>query len=173
MVVIWPLYTTLHGPTSYDLNRHFLGGGTLFWGAMMEGVSSVLIVAGLVLWRRLLVVGKLALAGYIVTLIALAIPALLDLVFVVLVPPMLQPALGIGLVLIAAGNARLSRTSRVALVVVASLLIVAVGSAFIPPETSDPFYGYRWYGLLAYELVGIGWIAFALSAGRRRGQAPE
>ena len=49
MTSLWPLFTSLHGPTSYNEERHFLGQDPLFWGAMTEGVPSLLIAAGLAL----------------------------------------------------------------------------------------------------------------------------
>jgi hypothetical protein len=173
MVALWPLFTSLHGPTSVNLERPFLGRDPLFWGAMMEGVSGALIVAGLLLWRRLLVAGKLSRVGYVLALATLALPTLLTLVFLAPMPPLLQPLLGVGLILLAWGNPRLPRVARVALVVIGALFIAALWSAFIPIETWDSLHGYRIYGVMTNVLVGIAWIVFAVSAGRQRVPAPE
>ena len=35
MVPMWVRYTTLHGPTSFDEDGHWLGQGPGFWGSMM------------------------------------------------------------------------------------------------------------------------------------------
>ena len=46
MIPMWVRYTTLHGPTSFDEDGHWLGQGPGFWGSMMA-TAMLLIVLGL------------------------------------------------------------------------------------------------------------------------------
>ncbi len=54
MVPMWVRFTTLHGPTSFNEDGHWLGQGAIFWGGMM-GLASLLIVIGVYGHRALLV----------------------------------------------------------------------------------------------------------------------
>ena len=47
MVSLWPVYISLHGPTSFDEGGRFLGRDAPFWGAMLEGPPNLLIAGGL------------------------------------------------------------------------------------------------------------------------------
>lgn len=48
MAVLWPLFTILHGPTSFNQDRHFLGRDPLFWGMLMSAPASLMIAFGLI-----------------------------------------------------------------------------------------------------------------------------
>lgn len=53
MALLWIRFTTLHGPTSFNEDGHWLGGSSIFWGGMI-GFASLLIVLGLYGYRNLL-----------------------------------------------------------------------------------------------------------------------
>lgn len=163
MLTLWPLFTVLHGPTSFNLDRHFLGFSPLFWGALMEGVSGVLITIGVVLWRRVFIVGALSRVALIVALVALAVPAMLDLAFLVTMPPLVQPLLGLGLIAIAAANRELPTLARLTLATMGALYVAALWSLFVSIEQWDSLNGYRVYGIMANVLPSIGWIIVAVS----------
>ncbi len=106
MVVLWPVFTTLHGPTSFNEEGHLLGMDSLFWGAMMEGPAGLLIALGLAGSYRLLTdgAGRTVRVGFALTMIGLVLPALVNLAILAVMPPLLAPLLGIGLILMAVGN---------------------------------------------------------------------
>ena len=76
MVLMWVRFTTLHGPTSFNENGHWLGGSSIFWGGMI-GFASLLIVLGLYGHRTLLVGlgGRSTQSGYWLTVIGLGATA--------------------------------------------------------------------------------------------------
>ena len=159
MAALWPLFTSLHGPTSFNLDRRFLGRDPLFWGAMMEGLSSVLIAAGLLallpgIWRAF---GRAARLGYVLLLVSLVVPGVFDLVILATVPPLLNPLEAAGLALIAIGGRRLHPLTRVVFGVVAVLLAATMLQLLLSMEQFDAIDGYRIYGLVADVAVGIGW----------------
>lgn len=78
MVVLWTIFTNMHGPTSFDENRFVLDRGTLFWGRWLGGLPNLFVALGL-LTLLSLVITRLARTGYILTLFGLVVPALLDL----------------------------------------------------------------------------------------------
>lgn len=43
MLAIWPIFTTLHGPTSVNEGNELFGIGPEFWSAMIEGPSLLLM----------------------------------------------------------------------------------------------------------------------------------
>lgn len=45
-VVAWPIFTNLHGPTSFNRDDELLGLDSLQWGAVMEGPSGLLGALG-------------------------------------------------------------------------------------------------------------------------------
>ena len=119
MTPMWVRYTTLHGPTSFDEDGHWLGQGPGFWGSMMAP-TMLLIVLGLYGHRTLLAGngGRSARIGYQLTMIGLGVPAVLDLTIREVVPPFLMPLAAIGLILLAAAHRHdpaLPTTCRVAL----------------------------------------------------------
>jgi hypothetical protein len=159
MAALWPLFTSLHGPTSFNLDRRFLGRDPLFWGAMMEGLSSVIIAAGLLallpgIWS---VLDKAARVGYVLVLVSLVAPGVVDLAILSMVPPLLFPLEAAGLALLAIGGRRLHPLTRIAFGVMAALLTATLLQVFLSIEQFDAIDGYRIHGLLADVGVGIGW----------------
>ena len=165
MAALWPLYISLHGPTSFDEGGRFLGRGTLFWGAMLEGPTSLLIAAGLLallpgMWVAL---GRAARVGYVLVLVSLVIPGVVDLVIVAIVPPLLYPLEAVGLALIAGAGRRLHPLTRVVFGVMAVLLAATMLQLFLTREQFDALEAYRIHGLMAHVAVGIGWAVVGLT----------
>lgn len=113
-IALWPIYTSVHGPGSVDMQGEVLGMGTLFWGSMMEGPSGLLIALGLAgSYGRLTGrAGRMARVGYVLTMIGVVIPALVNLAILAVVPPLLAPVFGTGLILMAVANRRTSSLTR-------------------------------------------------------------
>jgi hypothetical protein len=173
MVAVWPIYISLHGPTSYNEDGRFLGGDPLFWGAMLEGPPNLLIVAGFLallpgIWVAL---GSLARVGYLLPLASLVVPAVVDLATVSIMPPLLFPIQVAGLTLLALGGGRLRRITRIAFGVMAALLAAALWLELgLSTPQFDALEGYRIYGLMAHVAVGIGWAVVGVAEGLRRGR---
>ena len=170
MTPMWMRYTTLHGPTSFDEDGHWLGQGPGFWGSMMAP-TMLLIVLGLYGHRTLLAEngGRSARIGYQLTMIGLGVPAVLDLTIREVVPPFLMPLAAAGLVLLAASHRHdpaLPTTCRVALLIMGLLLSAAFLMNLVPQETLDRFQWYRLYGILSNVLFGLGWVVFGVSLAR-------
>jgi hypothetical protein len=168
MAILWPLFITLHGPTSFDQDGSFLGGGVLFWGMMMNAPASLLFALGLVGHYRLLSrdAGWLAKVGIVLTLIGLVIPALVDIATVAIGSPLLMPLTIAGLMMLAAGNRKnpvLPKIARRTLLGLGVLLLLAFPMFLIPLEIFDQIEGYRIYGILAHLLFGAGWILLGFS----------
>jgi hypothetical protein len=169
MAVLWLIYTSVHGPTSFDQTRAVLGRSTLFWSLLLSVPPSLLVALGLiVLYPRLASrARRVPRIGYALTLIALVVPAGLDLfVWGGLGPPFFVPVVGIGLILLALGNwhnPQLQRQSLYLLMLIGVFQEIAFASAMIPLEVSDQIGGYRMYGLFAHFLTGIGWGALGVS----------
>ena len=169
MASVWPVYISLHGPTSFDLGGRFLGRDTLFWRAMLEGPPSLLIAGGLLallpgIWVAL---GRPARVGYVLVLISLVVPGVLDLVFVVIVPPLLYPVEAVGLALVAIAGRRLHPLSRIVFGVMAVLLAATLSQLFLTMEQFDAIEAYRIHGLMAHVAVGIGWAIAGLAEALR------
>lgn len=164
IVALWPVYTSLHGPGSIDQNGSLLGEGTEFWGAMMEGPPVLLIALGLAGAYKLLTgqAGRMARVGFVLTMIALVLPALVNLVILAVMPPLLSPLLAVGLFLLATdnrANPSLPRSSRNMLIGLAMLQLFAfLWTLFVRPDLMEQIDGYRIYGVGANVLYGIGWI---------------
>ena len=169
MIALWLVFTSVHGPTSYNLDDPILGRGMLFWGRLLGGLPTLLVGLGLIMLYTFLVghANRLARVGYALTLLGLFIPALLDLwVFRALGPPLFVPVLGIGLLLLARGSAHnpaLSRSDHSLLMFIGICQVIAFFLALIPLDVTDQVGGYRIYGFFAHFLTGIGWMAFAIS----------
>ena len=179
MVAVWPIYTSLHGPGSVDQNGRLLGGGTEFWGGMMEGPPVLLIALGLAGSYKLLTgqAGRIARVGFVLTMIALVVPALVNLAILAVIPPLLSPVLAVGLILLARGNranASLPRSGRVVLIGLAMLQLFAfLWTVFVRPDLMDQIDGYRIYGVGANVLYGLGWILLgAILVARARTREP-
>jgi hypothetical protein len=167
MMLLWVIYTTVHGPTSYDETRPVLGRTTLFWGMLLSAPPNLLVAMGLILLHPHLAQGasRLARTGYTLALIGLLVPAVIDLIIGAIGPPFLMPVLGAGMILLALGsrnNARISRQSFNLLMLIGIFQVIAFALALIPLEVSDPFGGYRVYGVFAHFLTGISWIALGV-----------
>lgn len=168
MAVLWPLYITLHGPTSYDQDGRFLGGGPLFWGMMMSAPASILYSLGLVGYYRLLTKdgGQMARIGTVLALIGLVIPAIVDFVMVAIGPPLLMPLTIIGLTLVAIANRKnpaLPKIAQWTLLVLGILWLLAFLMFLIPQNVFNQIEGYRIYGYLAHLLFGAGWVVLGIS----------
>lgn len=103
MASLWPLYISLHGPTSFSLNGHWLSQGPEFWGSIMEGPASLLIALGL-FGLYAVIAGRAerkARIGFVLTMTGLVVTAVADLVILAIVPPFLSPLVAVGLILIA------------------------------------------------------------------------
>lgn len=165
MAALFPVFTVLHGPTSYYERGQWLGIDGLAWGALMNGVPSLLIAAGLIGARGSVVGagGRAVKTGHVLVLVALIVPGVVDLAIRAIGAALLMPLEAAGLLLVGLGSrARptLSGSARRTLVVMGVLLTLAFATAVPPVETTDQWQGYRVFGVLAYLLVGIGWIVF-------------
>jgi protein-S-isoprenylcysteine O-methyltransferase Ste14 len=168
---LWLVFTTSHGPTSFNENRSVLGGSMLFWGMLLGGIPNLLVAVGLVLLvlRRQLATGRWARVGFVLTLVGLVVPALIDLSIQGLGAPFFLPVQAIGLILLGLGcrsNPRVSRPSRLLLVSIGALLAIAFAWALLPSSFTDPLGGYRIYGVLAHLGAGIGWALLGISVWR-------
>ncbi len=180
LVAVWPVFTSLHGPTSVDEGGELFGGGVLFWGSLMEGPSGVLIALGLAGSYGLLTGdgGRTAKVGFALALFGLVIPTAVNLAFQGQVPPLLAPLFGVGLILIAAGNRStggwLTTFDRRLLLAQGGILIFSfLWLLVVRPDVLDRIDGYRIYGAVANVLFGVGWIVFGVSLrGRRSGAEP-
>jgi hypothetical protein len=165
-IPLWVLFISLHGPTSYNEDRLFLGGDPLIWGALMSAVPSLLVVGGLAGHARSLGAPIARRVGLILALAALGIPALVDLATRALWPPLLVPALAAGALLIGATgrrDPRLPDVSRVAFLAIGVLLAAAFAFVLLTPlEVFDEIEGYRLQGMVEHVLVGLGWAAVGL-----------
>lgn len=176
MAALWIIFTTAHRPTSFNEDRLVLGASMSFWGMLLGGVPNLLIAAALIILapRIGLSSGWLARVGYVLLLIGLLLPALIDLGIQALGAPIFLPIAAIGLSLLAMGNRdnpRVSGTSRALLLCVATLLATAFAGALVPSEVTDPIGGYRIYGVLAHLGAGAGWALFGVSMLARRSTA--
>jgi len=165
MASLWPVYISLHGPTSFDLGGRFLGRDTLFWGAMMEGPPSLLIAAGLLalLPGAWVALGRAARVGYVLVLVSLVLPGVTDLVIVAIVPPLLYPVEAVGLALLGGAGRRLHPLTRIVFGVMAVLLAATMLQLFLSMEQFDALEAYRTHGLMAHVAVGIGWAVAGIT----------
>jgi hypothetical protein len=168
MAALWIIFTRAHGPTSFNEDRVVLGGSMPFWGMLLGGVPNLLVAAGLITLtpRTAYASARSARVGYVLLMIGLIVPALIDLSIQALGAPFFLPIAAIGLTLLAIGNRhnpRISRTSRALLLGVAALLAIAFAWALMPSALTDPIGGYRIYGALAHLGVGAGWVLFGIS----------
>lgn len=187
-VALWPIFTNLHGPTSFNRDDELLGGDALLWGALMEGPSGLLIAAGLAGAYPLLVAqgGRMARIGFWMAVVGLVVPSVASILIRGAVPPLLAPVVGVGLFLMAYANRAVPSVSslqRVLLGVVGGAQIFAfLWALAVRPDLIDRIDGYRIYGLVANVLFGLGWIVLGVSLVARaagavleapRGPAPD
>ena len=169
MATLWPVYISLHGPTSFDEEGRLFGRGPRFWGAMMEGPSSLMIAAGLLallpgIW---LLLGRAARFGYVLVLVSLVIPGVFDLMIIATAPPLMVPVEAVGLALIASTGSRLHLSTRVVFAVMAAMLAVAFATTLVPVAQWDAVEGFRYTGLLVNVGVGIGWVVVGITEAAR------
>lgn len=177
MAGLWLVFTSVHGPTSYNVDHAVLGFPMLFWGMLLGGIPNLLIGAALILVAPLLTSGgRMARIGFALTLFGLIVPAIFDLiVFRALGPPLLLPFAAVGLLLLGVGsrhNTRLSGMSRRVLVLIGVLLTVAFAVALVPNALADTVGDYRIYGALAHLATGFGWVLVGAGIIRSRIDAP-
>ena len=173
MAFLWPLYISLHGPTSFSLNGHFLGQGPEFWGSIMEGPASLLIALGL-LGNYSLLAGhsdRKARIGFVLTMIGLVVTGVADLAILAIVPPFLSPLVAIGLILIALSHRKDPSFQKSALYALWGMSVLLLFSFFwtllLPLDVFDQINGYIVFGITANLLFGVGWIVFGVSLWRR------
>lgn len=178
-IALWPIYTNLHGPTSFDERGELLGMGTEFWGSMMEGPSALLIALGLAGSFGQLTgsAGRMALVGYVFTMVGLVIPALVNLAILAVVPPLLAPVFAAGLILVALANRHTCSVTRFSRLVLwglgGALLCSFLWALLVRPDLTDRIYGYRIYGAIANVIFGVGWILFGASLIAARNRTAE
>jgi hypothetical protein len=169
MAALWLVFTSLHGPTSFDEHRFALGRDELFWGMLLGVVPNLLIAAALLNLRRPFTAPDAAAArvGYAIVVVGLLVSAALDFAFQALGPPFVLPIVAIGLIAWAIGSRRnplVPPFARLALFSVGVSLTIAFAWAFVPIGVSDSIGGYRIFGALGYLVPGIGWTLFGAAA---------
>ena len=168
MVGLWLIFTNVHGPTSYNLDRPFLGRGMHFWGMLLGGPPNLLVVAALLGVAPRLTQGasRRSRVGLGLAVFGLAVAGALDLIVGAINAPFFIPVVGVGLLLLALGrnaSPALPRAAIAALIVIGVLELAASAWALAPLELSDQVAGYRWYGLMAHVGTGLGWVALGLA----------
>jgi hypothetical protein len=176
MAALWLIYTNVHGPTSYDETQPVLGRSTLFWGMLLSALPNLLAVLGLVLLYPLLAqgAGRMAKAGYALSLTGLLVPAVIDLIIRALGPPFFVPVLGAGMILLAVGsrdNTHLLPQSIKLILIIGIFQLIAFALALIPNDVSDQFLGYRIYGTFAHFLSGLGWAVLGWTLRKKKAAA--
>lgn len=173
MAVLWPLFISLHGPTSFNLNGHALGQGPEFWGSMMEGPASLLIALSLFGYYPLLAghADRKAQIGFVLVVIGLIVTGVADLILLAIVPPFLSPLVAIGLILLALShrdNPAFPIPARYASWGMSILLLFSFfWTLLLPIDVFDRVNGYVVFGVTANLLFGVGWIVFGVSLWNR------
>lgn len=167
MIPFWVVFISLHGPTSFDQGGRLWGHGPLVWGSITTA-PNLLIAAGLWGARRRLYApaGRMARMGYVLVLIGLTVPALVNLATLTLGPPLLLPVEAIGLVMLALGSRRsplFPRAHRRALFGLGVLLFLGFLWALAPIDYSDGVQGYGIFGIMTSVLRGAGWMIVGLT----------
>lgn len=168
-VALWPIFTNLHGPTSFNEDRELLGGEAQLWGALMEGPSGLLIAAGFAAAYPLLVAGggRMARVGFWMAMVGLVLHSVASILIRETVPPLLSPVVGVGLLLVAFASRGVPAVSSLQRALLAGLggaqMFAFLWTLAVRPDLMDRIDGYRIYGVVASVLYGIGWIALGLS----------
>lgn len=161
-VPLWLVFTSVHGPTSFNENNVTLGLDMHAWGLLLGVIPNVLVAGGLWLGRSDLLRGggRGARFGFGLLLLALLVSAGLDLLSRSLGPPVFLPFIAAGLIVLALAprdGPGPAKEIRATLLLLGLLLALAFAWALMPLETFDRVGGYRTYGLIAHLLAGIGW----------------
>ena len=173
MTFLWPIYINLHGPTSYNIDGHWLGQGPEFWGSMMEGPASLLIALGLFGQYSLLAghSDRKARVGFTLIMIGLIVTAVADLVLLAIMPPILSPLVAIGQILIVLShreNPAFPKHGQNSFWGMSVMLLFSFfWTLLLSTGVFDQLYGYFIFGVTANLLFGIGWIVFGISLWRR------
>ena len=100
-------------------------------------------------------------------MIGAVIPPVVDLALREVIPPLLAPLFGVGLILMAVANRANSALTRFSLLVLAglggALLSSFLWALLVRPGLTDRVDGYRIYGVVANALFGLGWVVFGAS----------
>jgi hypothetical protein len=171
-VPLWLVFTSVHGPTSFNENNITLGRDMHSWGSLLGVIPNALVAAGLWLGRPMLVRGggRAMRMGFGLVLLALLASAALDLAAGSLGPPIFLPLLAAGLIVLALSPRDASgagRPIRRTLLILGVLLAVAFAWALLPLDVSDRVGGYRLFGVMAHLLGGIGWAILGFLIARR------
>ena len=98
----------------------------------------------------------MARAGFVLAMIGVVIPAVVNLAILAVMPPLLTPVFGVGLILIATANrtsSSLTRFGRLVLVGLGVVLLFAfLWTLLVRPDVLDQIDGYRIYGVVANVL---------------------
>lgn len=161
-VPLWLVFTTVHGPTSFNEDNVTFGLGMHSWGLLLGVIPNALVASGLWLTRFALLAGggRAAKLGYGLLLVGLVASACLDLLSGALGPPLMVPVIAAGLLLLALaprGGGGTAQPIRSMVLLLGVLLAVAFGWALTPLEVFDSVGGYRIYGAMAHLLAGLGW----------------
>lgn len=168
MILVWPVFTILHGPTSVNEGGEFLGLDPEFWSAMMEGPSLLLMAAGLFGARPRFTVnstggGRIGLG---LAMLGLVVPGIANLAALAVWPPLLAPLLGAGLIMIARAQLDRRAVGRFARPLLVGMgltqLFAFLWFLLVRPDVLDQINGYRIYGVVANVLFGLGWILLGI-----------
>jgi hypothetical protein len=168
----WLVFTSVHGPTSFNENNVTLGLDMHAWGLVLGVIPNALVAGGLWLSRPVVLRGggRAARIGLGLLLLALLVSAGLDLLARALGPPIFLPFIAAGLLVLASAPRKapgMDGAIRTALLGLGLLLAVAFAWALVPLETSDSVGGYRIFGFMAHLLAGLGWALLGLAIIRR------
>lgn len=171
-VPLWLVFTTVHGPTSFNENRITLGLDMHAWGLLLGVIPNLLVAAGLWLARPIVVLGggPVTRLGYGLVLAGLLASGFLDLLWRALGPPLFVPLIAAGLLILALAPRRDGGSMtpiRGTLLFLGVLLAVAFLWALTPLDVFDRVGGYRIYGMMAHLLTGLAWAAVGLLVLRR------
>ena len=173
MAGLWVIFTSVHGPTSYNEDSAVLGQSMQFWGSLLGGPPNLLVALGLLLLYPRLArgAGRLARVGFGLAVFGMVASAALDLAMGALGAPFFVPLVGLGLILMSAGNRQIPARQRRVLLFIGVVLVVAFAWALAPQDFSDRINGYRLYGLLAHFVPGLAWAGLGVD-GRQTAAAP-
>src|SRR5687768_9123118 len=171
-VPLWLVFTSVHGPTSFNENNVTLGLDMHAWGLLLGVIPNALVASGLWLSRSIVLRGggRAARIGFGLLVLALLVSAALDLAFRALGPPLMLPLVAAGLLVLPLAPREapaVEREIRATLLILGLLLAIAFAWALVPLQTSDRVGGFRIFGFMAHLLAGLGWALLGLVIARR------